>query len=122
MCVCVCVCVCVCECVCVCVRERERERGRERERERERQHANFAHLLTLPFSAFPLYAHTRLVKSHFVMLRRQSGTLSLTKSGHPASSRLSNLHLILIFFRSPTDCVCGGGGGRGGERDWLIDL
>ena len=54
--------------------------------------ANFADLLILPFSVFPLYAHTRLVKGHFLMLRRQSGTLSLTKSGHPTSSHFSVHH------------------------------
>ena len=40
------------------------------------------------------------------MLRRQSGTLSLTKSGHPAPFHPSNHHLKLIFFSSPTDCAC----------------
>ena len=30
------------------------------------QPANFAHLLILPFSVFPLYVHTRLVKGHFL--------------------------------------------------------
>ena len=80
------------------------------------QPANFAHLLILPFSVFPLYAHTRLVKGHILMLRRQSGTFSLTKSGHPAPSSPSNHHLKLIFFSSPTDCECGGGG-RGKESE-----
>ena len=65
------------------------------------------------------------------MLRRQSGTLSLTKSGHPTPSHPSNHHLKLIFFSSPTDCVCvfgweteregegerGGGGERERERE-----
>ena len=50
------------------------------------------------------------------MLRRQSGTLSLTKSGQPTPSHPSNHHLKLIFFNSPTDCICGGGDGEGGER------
>ena len=50
------------------------------------------------------------------MLRWQSGTLSLTKSGHPAPSHPSNHHLKLIFFSSPTDFACGGGG-REGERE-----
>ena len=54
--------------------------------------ANFADLLILPFSVFPLYAHTRLVKGHFLMLRRQSGTLSLTKSGHATPSHFSVYH------------------------------
>ena len=49
-----------------------------------------AHLPILPLSVFPLYAHTRLVKGHFLTLRRQSGTLSLTKSGHPTPSHPSN--------------------------------
>ena len=40
------------------------------------------------------------------MLRRQSETLSLTKSGHPTPSHPSDHHLKLIFFSSPTDCVC----------------
>ena len=60
----------------------------------------------------------------FLMLRRQSGTLSLTKSGHPTPSHSSNHHLKLISFSSPTDCVGGGEGGevkivgeREGERD-----
>ena len=66
------------------------------------QPANFAHPLMLPFSVFPLYAHTRLVKGHFLLLRQQSGTLSLTKSGHPTPSHPSNHHLKLIFFSSPT--------------------
>ena len=77
--------------------------------------ANFAHFLILPFSVFPQYAHTRLVKGHFLMLRQQSGTLSLTKSGHPTPSYPSNHHLKLIFFSSPTDCVRVGEGGRNGE-------
>ena len=61
------------------------------------------------------------------MLCRQSGTLSLTKSGHPTPSHPSNHHLKLIFFGSPTDCVClcrgetererGEGGGREGEKE-----
>ena len=46
----------------------------------------------------------------------QSGTLSLTKPGHPTPSHPSNHHLKLIFFNSPTDCICGGGDGEGGER------
>ena len=70
------------------------------------QPANFTHLLILPFSIFPLYAHTRLVKGLFLMLRRQSGTLSLTRSGHPTPCHPSNHHLKLIFFSSPTDCAC----------------
>ena len=65
-----------------------------------------SYLLILPFSVFPLYAHNHLVKGHFLMLRRQSGTLSLTKSGHPTPSHPSDHHLKLIFFSSPTDCVC----------------
>ena len=73
--------------------------------------------LLLPFSVFPLYACTHLVKGHFLMLRPQSGTLSLTKSGHPTPSHPSNRHLKLVFFSSPTDCVCVVGEmGRGGER------
>ena len=87
------------------------------------QPANFAHLLILPFSVFPLHAHTGLVKGHFLMLRRQSGTHSLTKSGHPnpIPSHSSNHSLKLIFFSSPTDCVCqrgrrDGEWGRGRER------
>ena len=51
--------------------------------------------------------HTRLVKGHFLLLRRQSGTLSLTKSGHSTPSHPSNHHLKLSFFSSPTDCVRG---------------
>ena len=51
------------------------------------------------------------------MLCRQSGTLSLTKSGHPAPSHPSNRHLKLIFFSSPTDCVCVLGGKSEGERE-----
>ena len=78
--------------------------------------ANFAHLLILPFSVFPLYAHTRFVKGHFLMLCRQSGTLFLTISGHPTPCHPSNHYLKLIFFSSPTDCVCLGGGKR--EREW----
>ena len=81
------------------------------------QPTNFAHLLIPPFSVFQLYAHTRLVKGHFIMLRRQSGTLSLTKSGHSPSAHPSNHHLKLIFFNSPTDCVCVWGGGEEGERE-----
>ena len=69
------------------------------------QPTNFTHLLIHPFSVFPLYAHTRLVKGYFLMLHRQSGTLSLTKSDHPTPSHPSNHHLKLIFFSSPTDCV-----------------
>ena len=79
------------------------------------QPANFAHLLILPFSVFPLYAHTRLVKGHFLMLRQQSWTHSLMKSGHLTPSHASNHHLILIFFSSPTDCVCVGWGGEEGR-------
>ena len=69
------------------------------------QPANFAHLPILPFSVLPL------VKGHFPMLRRQSGTLSLMKSVHQIPSHPPNHHLKLIFFNSPTDCV--GRGGRG---------
>ena len=46
------------------------------------------------------------LQGHFLMLCWQSGTLSLTKLGHPAPSHPSNHHLKLIFFSSPTDCVC----------------
>ena len=76
-------------------------------------------LLILHFSVFPLYAHTCLVKGHFLMLHQQSGTLSLTKSGHPTTTKSghptpmksghptpshpSNHHLKFIFFSSPTD-------------------
>ena len=51
------------------------------------------------------------------MLRRQSETLSLTKSGHPTPSHPSDHHLKFIFFSSPTDCACVGERGREGERD-----
>ena len=54
------------------------------------------------------------------MHRWQSGTLSRMKSGHPTPSHPSNHHLKLIFFSSPTDCVCGGTEGkkvRGRERE-----
>ena len=44
------------------------------------QPANFAHLLILSFSVFPLYTHTHLVKGYFLLLHRLSGTLSLMKS------------------------------------------
>ena len=55
------------------------------------------------------------------VLRRQSGTLSLTKWGHSTPSHPSNYHLKLIFFSSPTDCVCGEGRGRAeGERGELV--
>ena len=70
--------------------------------------SHFAHLLILPFSVFPLYAHTSLVKGHFLMLRRQSGTLFLTKSGHPTPSHPSNHHLKLIFFSRKTDKIISG--------------
>ena len=52
------------------------------------------------------------------MLRRQSGTLSLTKSGHPTPSHPSNHHLKLIFFSAVLliVCVCGGVGGGGWEE------
>ena len=79
------------------------------------QPASFAHLLILPFSAFSHYAHTRLFKGHFLVLRRQSGTLSLTKSGHPTPFHASNHHLKLIFFSSPTHRVWRGGKK---EREW----
>ena len=84
------------------------------------QPANFAHLLILPFSVFPLYAHTRLVKGHILMLRRQSGSLSLTKSGHPTPSHPSNHHLKLIFsavLLIVFVCVSVGEGGRERERE-----
>ena len=68
-----------------------------------------------PFSVFPLYAHTRLVKGHFLTLRRQSGTLSLTKSGHPTPSHPPNHHLKLIF-SAVLLMVCVGGARREGER------
>ena len=60
---------------------------------------NFVHLLILPFSAFPLYAHTRLVEGHLLTLCRRSGTLSLKKSGYPTPSHPSNHHLKLTFFQ-----------------------
>ena len=56
------------------------------------QPVNLAHLLILPFSVFPLYAYTRLVKGHFLILHRLSGTLSLTKSRHSARCHPSNHH------------------------------
>ena len=77
---------------------------------------DFSQLLILPFSVFPLYAHTRLVQGHFLVLHQQSGTLSLTKSGHPTPSHPSNHHLKRIFSSSPTDCVCVWEGG-GSERE-----
>ena len=56
------------------------------------------------------------------MLHPQSGTLSLTKSGHPTPSHPSKHHLKLIFFSSSTDLVWGWGGKerervREGERE-----
>ena len=39
------------------------------------------------------------------MLCQQSGTLSLTKTGHPTPSHPSDYHLKLIIFSSPTECV-----------------
>ena len=80
------------------------------------QPVNLAHFLIPPFSVFPLYAHTRSVKGHFLMLRRQSGTLSLTKSGYLTPSHPSNHHLKLFSQQSYWLCV-GGGGERGGERE-----
>ena len=50
------------------------------------------------------------------MLRRQSGTLSLTKSGYLTPSHPSNHHLKLFSQQSYWLCV-GGGGERGGERE-----
>ena len=52
------------------------------------QPANFAHLPTLQFSVFPLYAHTRLVKGLFLMLAD-----SLTHS--PLRNQAIQYHLIL---------------------------
>ena len=63
-----------------------------------------------------------LVKGHFHMLRWQSGTLSLTKSGHPTRSHPSDHHLLLIFFSSPADCVCWGGGERERECGLVVYL
>ena len=81
-------------------------------------------LLILPFSVFSLYAHTRLVKSHILMLRRQSGTLSLTKPGHPTPSHPSLK--TDLFLQSYWLCVCWGGGGGGkserGERERTCGL
>ena len=83
------------------------------------QPANSAHLLILPFSVsvFPLYAHTRLIEDNFLMLRRQSGTLSLTKSGYPTPIHPSDHHLKLLFFSSPTDYVCACMCGREREKE-----
>ena len=50
------------------------------------------------------------------MLHWQSGTLFLTKSGHPTPSHSSDHHLKVIFFSSPTDCVCVCGGGERGKE------
>ena len=73
------------------------------------QPANFAHLLIVPFSVFPLCAPTRLVKGNFLMMHRQSGTLSLMKQGHPTPSHPSNHHLKLCLFQqSYWLCVWGG--------------
>ena len=62
-----------------------------------------------------------LKQGYFLMLLRQSGTLSLTKSGHPTPSHTSNHHSELIFFSNPTDCGAEErkkeGGERGGERE-----
>ena len=84
------------------------------------QPTNFTHLLILPFSVFPPYTHTRLVKCLFLMLCRQSGTLSCMKSGRPTPSHPSNHHLKL-FQQSYWSCVCwekgGGRGWRGRERE-----
>ena len=78
------------------------------------QPANFAHLLILPFYVFPLYAYTRLVKGHFLILCRQSGTLSLTKSGHPTPSHPSDHHFKVIF--STVLLIVWVRGGRDGGR------
>ena len=69
-----------------------------------------------------LYVNTHLVKGHFLMLHRLSGTLFLTKSGHPTPSHPSNHHLKPIFFSSPTDCVCVWEGRieGGGERELAV--
>ena len=64
----------------------------------------------------PTVCRHYLVKDHFLMLRRQSGTLSLTKSSHPTPSHPSNHHLKLILISSPTDCVCVQG--REKEVEW----
>ena len=76
--------------------------------------------------------HTFLQSINFIAAHFDI-SLPLTKSGHPTPSHPSNHHLKLIFFSSPTDCVCGGGekesGGEGerggremgeGERELVV--
>ena len=70
------------------------------------QPVNYAYPLILPFCVFPLYAHARLVRGHFLMLHRLSWTLSLTESDHQTPSHALNHLLKPIFSGSPTGCVC----------------
>ena len=76
------------------------------------QPANFAHLLILLFSVFPLYAHTRLVKGHFLTLRQQS-------EHYPLWNQVIQQSLKTYLFQQSywlCECVLGGGG-RVRERE-----
>ena len=53
-----------------------------------RKSSEFYNPMMLPFSIFPLYAPTRLIRGLFLMLHRLSGTLSHTNSGHPTPFNL----------------------------------
>lgn len=62
------------------------------------QLASYSHLLILPFFVFSLCARTRLDRGVFRKMQRLSGTLSLTKSGHPTPFHPSG-HLLRLLFK-----------------------
>ena len=66
----------------------------------------YALLLILPFSVFPLFAHTRLVRDLFLMLHCLSGTVSLVKLHHQTHSHLSSNLSNLTSSSHPVNCVC----------------
>ena len=88
------------------------------------QPANFAHLPILPFSVFPLYVHTRFVKSLFLCVCAAPtvwNTLPYEiRSSNTISSFKSSLKTYLFQQSYWCVCVCVGGGGQYTEDVFLL--
>ena len=71
------------------------------------QPTSYALLLILPWSVFPLCAHTRLVRDLFFLLHRLFRTVSLSKLDHQTHSQSFKSHLFqLSCCLSLCMCVC----------------